>query len=165
MERFQEYIAEYRAQLNKGVIQKAYKGLMEYILELKTHFQHDYPEYLVSGNLYAGYMDMSYFSINPPSLKDRKLRIAIVFIHEAIRFEAWLAGYNKQVQAQYWQVIKDGGWNKYNVVPTIKGFDSIVESVLIDQPEFGDLPALTRQIESAAVRFIRDVESFLATQT
>ncbi len=165
MESFQEYMAEYHAQLDKGVIQKAYKGLMEYIMELRMHFQHDYPEYFVSGNLYAGYMDMTYFSINPPTLKDRKLRIAIVFIHQALHFEAWLAGYNKQVQAQYWKAIKENGWNKYHIAPTIKGSDSIIESVLVDQPDFGDLPALTRRIETAALRFISDVESILATQT
>ncbi len=164
MESFQQYIAEYRSQLNKGMIQKAYKGLMEYIMELRTHFQHDYPEYFVSGNLYTGYMDMTYFSINPLSLKARKLRIAIVFIHQALRFEAWLAGYNKQVQAQYWKTVRESGWNKYPVVSTIKGADSIIEFVLVDQPDFGDLPALTVQIESAASKFIKDVESFLATQ-
>ena len=36
----------------------------------------------------------------------------IVFIHETCQFEAWLFGVNKQVQKQYWQLIKDSGWNQ-----------------------------------------------------
>ena len=159
---FHENMSEYKKQLAKGAIQKAYKGLMEYIMDLRTHFQNKYPDYFVSGSIYYGYMDMSYFSFFPNSLKQRKLKVAIVFVHEAFRFEVWLAGYNKQVQAKYWKLFKDSGWNKYHIVPTAKGVDSIVENVLVDAPDFSDLDALTKQIESATLKFIKDVESFLS---
>jgi len=36
---------EYREQLKKGVINKAYKGLMEYIMALKTHLKNKYPDF------------------------------------------------------------------------------------------------------------------------
>lgn len=157
-----ENMSEYKKQLAKGAIQKAYKGLMEYIMDLRTHFQNKYPDYFVSGSIYYGTMDMSYFSFFPNSLKQRKLKVAIVFVHEAFRFEVWLAGYNKQVQAKYWKLFKDSGWNKYPIVPTTKGVDSIVENVLVDAPDFSDLDALTKQIESATLKFIKDVESFLS---
>ena len=65
MQSFQEYINEYRKQLAKGAIQKAYKGLMEYIMGLRTHFKNKYPDYFVSGSIYYGYMDMTYFSFTP----------------------------------------------------------------------------------------------------
>ena len=77
---------EYKKQLQKGVIQKAYKGLMEYIMDLRTHLQHKYPEYFVSA-IYYGYMDMTYFSFTSRTLKERKLKAAVVFIHDAFRFE------------------------------------------------------------------------------
>ena len=38
MESLRENLNEYRIQLEKGSIQKAYRGLMEYIMELKSHF-------------------------------------------------------------------------------------------------------------------------------
>ncbi len=104
MKLFHEYIHEYRKQLEKGAIQKAYKGLMEYIMDLRTHFKNTYPDYVVSGSIYYGYMDMTYFSFFPPSFKQRQLKIAIVFLHETFRFEVWLAGYNKQVQSKYWKL-------------------------------------------------------------
>jgi len=161
MEPFHEYINEYRKQLEKGAIKRAYKGLMEYIMDLRTHFKNKYPDYFVSGSIYYGYMDMTYFSFFPESLKQRKLKIAIVFIHDTFRFEAWLAGYNKEVQSKYWKLIKESDWNKYHVVSTTKGVDSIIEHTVVDNPDFSDLGALTKQIESATLKFIEDVESFL----
>jgi hypothetical protein len=162
LESFHEYVNEYKKQLEKGAIQKAYKGLMEYIMDLRTYFKNKYPDYFVSSSIYYGYMDMTYFSFFPESLKQRKLKIGIVFIHEAFRFEVWLFGYNKQVQSKYWKSFKESGWNKYHIVSTTKGVDSIVEYILADNPDFSDLDALTKQIDSATLIFIKDVEDFLS---
>jgi hypothetical protein len=161
MEPFYEFVIEYRKQLEKGAIQKAYKGLMEYIMALRTHFQNKYPDYFVSGSIYYGYMDMTYFSFFPEALKDRKLKIAIVFLHDTCRFEVWLAGYNKQVQSKYWKLFKESDWNKYHLVPATQGVDAIIEHVLVDCPDFSDLDVLTKQIERSTLKFIRNVESFL----
>ena len=162
MDSFHEYINEYRKQLEKGAIKQAYKGLMQYIMSLRTHFKNKYPDYFVSGSIYYGYMDMTYFSFFPKSLKHRKLKIAIVFLHDAFRFEVWLAGNNKQVQSKYWKLFKESDWNKYHIVPTTKGIDSIVEYILVDDPDFRDLDTLTKQIERETLKFIKDVESFLS---
>ena len=164
MEPFDEYIDEYRKQLEKGAIKKAYKGLMEYIMDLRSYLQNKYPDYFVSGSLYYGYMDMTYFSFFPKSVKDRNLKIAIVFLHEAFRFDAWLAGVNKQVQQKYWKLFKESDWNKYHLVSTTKGADAIIEGILVDKPDFSNLDSLTRQIEAGTLTFINDVESFLAKQ-
>jgi len=162
MESFHEYMTEYRKQLERGAIQAAYKGLMEYIMSLRTYFKNKYPDYFVSGSIYYGYMDMTYFSFSPKSLKRRNLKIAIVFIHGAFRFEVWLAGNNKQVQSTYWKLFKESGWNRYHIVPTTKGVDSIVEYILVDNPDFSDLDTLTKQIEGETLKFIEDVEGFLS---
>lgn len=74
MESFQEYMPEYKKQLEKGSIQKAYKGLMEYIMGLRTYFKKKYPGYSISGSIYFGYMDMTYFSFTPESFKNYSLR-------------------------------------------------------------------------------------------
>ena len=162
MESFQETIHEYRKQLQKGIVQKAYKGLMEYLMALRTHFKDKYPDHFVSGSIYYGYMDMTYFSCFPESLKQRQLKIAIVFLHEPFRFEVWLAGNNKQVQAKYWTLIKESGWKEYRLVPTTKSVDSIIEHVLVDDPDFSDCDTLTSQIEKAAVLFNKDIENFIS---
>jgi len=162
MESLHVYMNEYRKQLAVGAIQKAYKGLMEYIMDLRTFLMNKYPDYFVSGGIYYGYMDMTYFSFYPESIKQRKLKIAIVFVHETFRFEVWLAGYNKQVQSKYWKLFKESDWNQYHLVPTTQGVDSIIESVLVDNPDFRDFEALTTQIERETLIFIKDIESFLS---
>jgi len=161
MESFPEYMQEYRKQLDRGYIQEAYRGLMKYIMDLRVYFKKRYPEYFVSG-IYYGYMDMTYFSFSPGSLKNRKLKIAIVFVHETFRFEVWLAGSNKKVQSRYWELIKVGNWDEYHIPSTTLGVDSIMEHVLIDDPDFSDLNSLTQQIETGTLKFIDDIENFFS---
>ncbi len=162
METFSECMIEYKKQMEKGTIIKAYQGLMEYIMELKTELKNRYPEYFVSGSIYYGYMDMTYFSFTPKSIIDKQLKIAIVFIHEKLRFEVWLAGYNRKVQAQYWKLFSESEWNKYSIPHTIKGTDSIVEHILVDKPDFNDLNRITDQIQRGVMGFIKDIDGFLS---
>jgi len=152
---------EYRKQLERGVINNAYKGLMEYIMALRTHLKNKYPDFIISGSIYFGYMDMTYFSFSPVSMKQQGLKVAIVFNHDAFQFEAWLSGKNKQIQSKFWKYFKESDWKKYHIVPTTKGVDSIVEHPLVENPDFSDVDSLTRQIEGEGLKFIWDVEHFL----
>lgn len=120
MKSFQENMIEYKKQIQKGDIQQAYRGLMDYIMGLKTYLSKTHPDYNVSSTLYFGYMDMTYFSFFPDTLKSKKLKIGIVFVHESFRFEIWLFGYNKTIQTKYWKLIKESKWNTYHLVPTVK---------------------------------------------
>ena len=161
MDSFNQYMEEYKKEMKKGTIRNAYKGLMEYIMDLRTRLQNKYPEHFVS-SLYYRYMDMTYFSFSPDSLKDKKLKIAIVFIHDTVRFEVWLSGQNKEIQRKYWKLFKESNWDRYSLVPTTDGVDSIIEHVLIDNPDFSDLDNLTNQIEEGTLMFIKDVEKYLS---
>ena len=161
MDSFHAYIDDYKKQMKKGDIPKAYQGLMGYMMSLRTYFKNTYPDYFVPGNIYYGYMDMTYFPILTESLKKRKLKIAIVFVHETFRFEVWLAAANKQVQSRYWDLFKRSGWKKYKILSSIKGEDSIIEYILDENPDFSDLETLTKRIDKGATKFIKDIESFL----
>ena len=157
---FHHALTVYREQLAQGEIQVAYRGLMDYLLGLRGHFDKAHPE-LAASSMYLGYMDMSYFALFPPALKARKLKVAIVFLHEAFRFEGWLSAANKTVQARCLRLIRESGWERYRLVPTAQGYDSIVECTLADEPDFRDPAALTRRIERAALDFIGELEGFL----
>ena len=160
MESLQVYMNEYRKQLENGVIQKAYYGLMEYIAVLRMHFSKQFPD-LVTGNIYQGYMDMTYFPIFTKELTSRKLKIALVFIHETIRFEVWLAAQNKQIQMEYSKLFKERDLVQYRIPATVKGVDSIIECTLADNPDFADLDALTKKIEQGTIVFINEIEHLL----
>jgi hypothetical protein len=154
-------MAEWRRQLGKGSIQKAYKALLSYMAGLRTHFANNYGDTAVSG-LYQGYMDMSYFALFPPALKSRELKAAIVFNYEAFRFEAWLTARNRRVQRQYWELFRDSQWRDYRVITPTVGIDSIVECDLASDFDLSDPDSLTARLETAAVAFIADIERFLS---
>ncbi len=157
----QESMVEYRKQLAEGVIQQAYRGLMNYFSSLKAFFGSEHPDLCVSGGIYYGFMDMTYFALFPEVLRQRKLKIAVVFVHDTFTFEVWLAGINKSVQAKYWKLITEEGWTKYRLPAMTKGADSIIEFVLAENPDFSDPEVLTKQIETGTLDFTRDVENFL----
>lgn len=164
MATLQENMNEYKSQLRRGAIQAAHRGLMEYMLSLRTHFSNTYPQSGVSGSLYYGSMDMTFFSIQPPAFKQRNLKVVVVFTYENFRFEAWLAGANKQVQKKYWQLFKQSTHHPFQLVTSIQGADAILEQVLVAEPNFDDLPELTHQLEIGTRAFIQELEQYLAKQ-
>jgi len=159
---FAESMNEYKRQLKRGYIQDAYQGLMEYFRDLRLQFMNKYPDYSVSGSIYYGYMDMTYFSLTPESIKSRKLKIAIVFVHDTFRFEVWLSGSNRNVQTKYWKLFKESDWHKYNLASNPRAVDYVIDHILINNPDFGDVDTLTGQIERGTLEFVRDVEEFLS---
>lgn len=163
MESMQDDRKEFRMQLRSGSIRKAYRGLLDYMMDLRQHFLRKYPNYSVSG-LYQGCMDMTFFALVPPLLKRRGLKVAIVFNYDAFRFEAWLAGRNRQVQREYWELFKDTRWGEYRVVTPAVGVDSIVECDLAESSDFRDPNTLTSTIEMKAAKFTDDMERYLSRQ-
>jgi hypothetical protein len=160
MESIQKDMNTLRGQLEAGGIQKAYRALLDYMMDLRTRFKSRYPGYSISG-LYQGYMDMSYFAIVPSSLKHRDLKIAIVFNYAAFRFEAWLSGTNRMVQRKYWELFRDSRCADYRIAIPAKGVDSIIECDLAADFDFGDPDSLTASIEKNTTTFINAVEKFL----
>lgn len=156
-----EYVREYRRQLKSGHLREAYRGVMEYMSSLGSRMRDQHPDWAV-GNIYPGYLDMTYFPVATQALGGRGLKIAIVFIHETGRFEAWLAGRNKDVQKRYWDLFRRGKWERYRVPPSTAGTDSILEHTIADEPDFDHPDVLTRQLEAGVLRFIGDIEGFLS---
>jgi hypothetical protein len=150
-----------RQQLRSGTIQRAYRALLGYMMDLRAHFKHRHPDYSISG-LYQGYLDMTYFAVVPPAFKRRGLKIAIVFNYGAFRFEAWLAAANRQVQRKYYEQLRDTQWSEYRVVAPATGVDSIVECGLAEHIDFASPDDMTATIEKKAGNFIKDMERFFS---
>jgi hypothetical protein len=161
MKSSQEDMNSFRIQLKTGSVQKAYRALLRFMMDLRTRFKNRYPKYAVLG-LYQGYMDMTYFAIVPPSFKRRSLKIAVVFNYEAFRFEAWLSGTNRQVQRKYYELVGDSRWTEYRITTPAKGVDSIIECNLAENFDLSDPNSLTASIESKTINFINDIEKFLS---
>jgi hypothetical protein len=157
---FTKYLPQYRTQLRQGHLQEAYSGLMQYFDQLKHYLTQRHSDYFVSSSIRPGNMDYTYFYFFPKPFKRQGLKIVILFIHDAFRFEVWLAGYNKTIRTKYLRFFKENGWNKYTL-PSSGDGDSILEHVLVEEADFTDLDALTRKVEAGTLQFIADIEAFL----
>lgn len=149
-------VKEYAIQLSKGQIQTAYRGIMTFMSDLRTYLEHKYSNFAASA-LYFGYMDMTYFAFTPPSLKDRRLKIAIVYLHEECRFELWLAGTSRQIQAEYIEMLSHKNLGRYVLSQIQPGVDSIIASAIVERPDFDDLDDLKKHIEVKTMEFAEDM--------
>ncbi|MFZ6052055.1 DUF7000 family protein [Halocola ammonii] len=157
-EKLNKNFAEYKKQMELGHVPKAYRGLMEFMMSLRTHFKSVVENYTV-GSFYQGYMDMTYFPVSTNSLIQKKLKLAIVFDHSKTQFEIWLSGQNRQVQHEYLNIIEQSELKKGFLLT--KNPDSIIESIITGDPDFSDLDKLTTEIENAVEQFIKDVTELI----
>ena len=160
MDLLSDHIREYTIQLGNGHIQKAYKGIMTFMSDLRACLESKYPGF-TAGALYFGYMDMTYFAFTPPDLKDRKLKIAIVYLHEECRFELWLAGNNRKIQADYIELLGHKNTGRYSLSQIHPGVDSIIASSIVERPDFDDADGLKKQIEAKTIEFVNDITIIL----
>jgi hypothetical protein len=137
-------VQAYKEQLPKGEIQVAYTGLVKYITRLGTTLSKNLAENYSFGSPFQGYMDYTYFYYQNGFLKKRKFKMGLVLNHTKIQFDVWLLGQTIPIQEKYWQYFKTTKWNKNR---TTKPQYSILETILIENPNFSDLDMLSKQIE------------------
>ena len=154
-------IRQYVAQLSKGQIRRAYKGIMTFMSDAKAYLEGKYPDYAASA-LYFGYMDMTYFAFTPPALRDRKLKIAVVYLHEENRFEVWLAANNRKIQADSIEALSHKDLGGYALSQVAPGVDSIIAASIAEQPDFDHPDQLKKQIEMKTMEFVNDMIELLS---
>lgn len=154
MKDLNHYIDIYKEQLKKGDIQEAYVGLVKYVTRLGTSLSKNLAESYSFGSLFPGYMDYTYFYYTNDFLKNRKLKMGLVLNHTKMQFEIWLLGQTIPIQEKYWQYFKTTKWNKNR---TTKPQYSILETVLIEHPNFSDLDKLSKQIEDNLVLVTKEI--------
>ena len=153
-----DYIAVYKGLLGQGDIQIAYESLRKYVMALKAHFTKKSADKYSLGNVSPGYMDFTYFPFFNGFLRSRKLRFGIVLNHQKMRFELWLMGQTAEHQAHYWELLKNTKWNKdRSVMPQY----SVLEAILIEEPDFNHLDALSAEITNRAIRIAEEVQDFI----
>ncbi|MFV0413262.1 MAG: DUF7000 family protein [Oscillospiraceae bacterium] len=153
-----DYVAVYKKLLAEGEVSVAYERLCKYVAALKAQFAKQTAGQYFCGNVSPGYMDFTYFSFFDEFLRGKKLRFGIVLNHREMRFELWLMGQNRQEQLRYWELLKGTKWNEgRKSMPRY----SVLETVLIDTPDFNRLPALTAEITRRAVGAAGEIQAFL----
>ena len=147
-------IAIYQQNIYPGAaIPRAYLELIKFVQKLRADFSKQQPNYK-TGNISQGYMDITYFSFYDQVLRDDLLRFGIVLNHQEMRFELWLLAQNAEAQQRYWQEFKHLKWNQDKTeMPQY----SVLEVVLVDDPDFTDLDDLAEEILSRAVELTVEI--------
>lgn len=152
----------YQKLLRETDMQVAYRELITYITKLQGNFKTKYPEYEISKGLYRGYLDLSFFTFTTEELKSKQLKIEVVFLHKEMRFEAWLSGRNRTIMSTYNKKLKGYNLGEYLLANDEKGMDSIIEGILVREPNFDNLNELTAEIENNIVKFVNDIKEILS---
>lgn len=155
---FNEIAAVYREHLETDEIQEAYEKLLKYLMKVKAHLEKSLSDRYSFGNISPGYLDFSYFPFFDDYLRKEKLRFGVVLNHKKMRFEIWLMGQNSEIQKNYWEILKDTKWNKQQIkMPKY----SVLENVIVDNPDFDNLDSLTAKIEKESVRISNEIVEHL----
>lgn len=158
MENLNKYISIYKKQLDEGNIQKAYSGLVKYVMKLKTTFKNNHSDKFSIGNILQGYMDFTYFYFSNNYLEQHKLKLGLVLNHQEMRFELWLLGRTSDIQKRHWELLKTTKWNKYKTeMPKY----SILENIIVEKPDFNNLELLTEQIENRTIQVSDEIINYL----
>jgi len=153
-----EYIVAYKKQLEIGDIQKAYEGLVKYVLKVRSHLSKKVGNRFTFGNASQGYMDYTYFPFSDKFLKSKDLRFGLVLNHDKIRFELWLMGRNAEVQSRYWDILKSTKWN---INRKERPKYSVLEIVLVENPDFNDCNILTQNIENKVICNVDEITDYI----
>ena len=160
MKALNQLISDYTSCLQQGEMQLAYKGILDFIGKLRAVFIKNYSHYDTS-SIYQGYMDMSYFSLSTKLLKEKGLKIAIVYLHEKGHFEVWLSARNREISKGYEPIFNGNVSDDIAVFHDDNNQDAIIECTLASAPNFENQAALMDIIGQGAEKFITVVSSLL----
>ncbi len=135
--------------------------LIGYMKELRAFFHKEYDTYFKLGSVYQGNPNYSYFSLATGHIKKQKLKFVIVLDHKMLRFTICLSGQNKSIRKKYWEMFKYSDWDKYHLAESIHNSLSIIDQTMVEEPDFNNKKELTRQIETASLKFINEISDIL----
>ncbi|HSP21286.1 MAG TPA: hypothetical protein VLQ20_03050 [Planococcus sp. (in: firmicutes)] len=160
MKTLNQLIHEYTSQLQDGEIQTAYRGILAFIGKLRTGLIKKYPQNDI-GSMYQGYMDMTFFSFKTEQLKNKGLKIAIVYLHEKGVFEVWLSARNREIAKKYEFLQTVDMPADVLVFHDEANPDAIIECTLTSTPDFEDPDSLAAVIDQGTQKFVTAVSGRL----
>ncbi len=152
------YIKEYQNIIQTTNLQKCYQEFIKFFRYLKIYLEKAMTDYKFTGNIVENNMDYSYFQFSNEELKNKGLKIVVVFVHKSCNYEVWLSGLNREIQVKYYNMLK-GNYGKYTLTTNPNGLDYILKNILINNSDYNDIDKLLIQIKSKIVNFITDVKS------
>ncbi|MBN2444000.1 MAG: hypothetical protein JXJ04_21740 [Spirochaetales bacterium] len=161
MENVNELMNDFKVQLHKGRIQKAYRYIFDIFADLGNELKQNQDKIISINSLYHGYLDMTYLPVMTDILKRNGLKIAIVFNYSLFQFEIWLSAVNRKKRNEVLEIILKSKWNKYTTVENDENIDAIIELKIKGIIEFTNKSRIVSLIKRETFTFIREIEEFI----
>lgn len=156
----QSRIETYAKLLRSEDLAGAYREILSFLSSLRGELAKKFPDHACQA-LYAGYLDMSYVACTPPSLKERNLKVAIVYLHAPMRFEIWLGAVNRGVQATCREELRTRELGSFTLSEAAAGVDSILVATLEDRPDFDRQEHLRESLVEKVSRLTGELEELV----
>lgn len=140
-------LSEYKELLQTTNLRKGYQEFIKLFRYIRVSLEKNMSEYKFQGNIVENGMDYSYFLFTSESLKEKGLKIAIVFVHSNFQFEVWLSGYNRNYQLKYYDLLK-GKNIPFQLTDNPARKDYILRVVLEENVDISDADLLTERIQN-----------------
>lgn len=97
----------YKELLLTTKLQQGYQEFIKLFRYLRVELEKDLHEFSFSGSIVENRMDFAYFQLLSDELKEKGLKVQVVFAHKEFQFEVWVSGYNRKIQCDYYNYLKN----------------------------------------------------------
>jgi hypothetical protein len=157
-----DILADFKAQLRKGRIQQAYRHIFTMFADLAGELKSARQGAVSVNSLYHGYLDMTYLPVTTDVLKDHGFKIAVVFDYASFGFELWLSAVNRKKRMDMLAVLADAAISGYTPVGRDANTDAIIEHKPAGLDDLGNRKQVVSRLGKETLRFIDDMEKFVA---
>lgn len=102
-----KHLETYKSLLATTELQLGYQEFIKLFRFLRIELEKELPDFSFSGNIVENNMDFAYFQLTDTDLREKGLKIQVVFVHKSFRFEVWVSGYNRKTQCLYYNKLKN----------------------------------------------------------
>lgn len=147
----------YRTLIQTTELQKGYQEFIKLFRFLRIELEKAMPEYIFSGHIVENNMDFAYFQMTNEQLKSMGIKIQVIFVHREFCFEIWASGYNRKIQCEYCEKLKN------KPIPFLLNdnpnrVDYILKAPINKNIDIADSSALLAEIQAKALELVEYVK-------
>jgi hypothetical protein len=152
----------YKKLIQTTELERSYQEFLRLFRFLWVELEKELGDYRFQGNIIENGMDYSYFQFTNDRLKKKGLKIAVTFVHRNFQFEVWLSGFNRKIQCNYYELLKDTR-QPFSLTEDPKRSDYILRIPLDQNLDLSDGKRVLSEIKDASLRLLGYMEGVEAT--
>lgn len=153
-----ELLSCYQNLLQTTQLQKAYQEWFRWFRFLRNELEKQMPDYKFQAAVAENGMEYAYFQFTSSLLKEKGLKIVVVFLHKSFSLEVWLSGINRKTQAIWGARLCSEGTSFSRTVDPMHTDYILRAPVSVD---WCDGNAVVTAIEQMVGRLLSEIQTFL----